>query len=1326
MMMTVLVLTIGIIIFIVPLAEGDDDAFVRGYVYDEKTGSELEGVRVELWGDPTGNGTYTDALGHYMMGVPAGDYHVYGNLEEYQDHNDDITLGSSEILWHNFTIAPETAVIKGYVTEPDSRGPIEEVYVNIYDGDGGNGTETDASGFYEMYAPAGFWYLWANLDGYSSHNTQFDLDDYEEKWINFTLKPMRSMIKGYVTEEDSRGPIEGVRVSSYGAEGGNESETDATGYYEFWIFEGDFHFSVEMDGYYNYGEDIYVDFEETIWKNITLEEAPPENSLIKGFVTEYDNRGPPIEDASLNVWDLDQGGNATRTDSSGYYEMNISAGFWYMWANADGYAEGFTQFEIEDFEEMWLNFTLAELTALIKGFVSEDDRGPVEEARVNGNLDDVYHVGTETDSNGYYELWVPHGTIYFEVQKHGYDMYDEEIYLEEGWTVWRNVTIEMLPPETSRILGYVYGDDDRGAPIEGADIGFGNDEGGNGTQTDENGYYEMRARAGNYGFGASADGYAGYYDQITVGDYEDVWINITLKAENAAIMGYITDDSRAPVEGAQIILESQSLQMRYDNIWTDEFGYFEQYVVAGEWEAEIFMWEYFGLRETIKIEEEEEFWFNRTIEQATTVIIEGFLTEEDVRGDPIADVRINFNSERFGDGTTTDQDGYFMVMLASGFWYDIDLDMPGGTDPEEIYVDEENGWANITYIRPPPFDVTIMGYIEGYETRAPLENAFVGSMNFTNDADIGTQSDDTGYFEFEAWSGMGALFFMAQDHYAFFMVMDIPIGEFWYNITLFPIPEADATVSGHVVDADGDPVEDAQVLLANAQSGIPVGDGDGIPFPYMTFTDDEGYYEIDAPAGDWYLAVVTNNDDDEGGDGDTSPGIVQEVSLFEETTVNVTLPEPIADTNMLVTMSDWDNAEIMNHGVFSFDGPASTTRIQIDFMMGNRDGVVDAAEAAIFETFLEIMMMSDGDGDEGPGGPDMTNTTDEFMIDGIAFDFMQETFIQELSNLEGDITSSDLAMEQMTGNLESQSPIPAGDMHILLLNQSYPEDEDDEEDTPTFILPSGFILESFTATANISVEGIGTDTIVITFVGEPAEDTWEWITMIAMVPNVLPIVDAGIDQEVTVNDPVAFEANATDTDGTIVSYDWDFDMDDVFSVDQTSTTATANHAFTTPGTYNVTVRVTDDRGGMKEDTLIVVVKPVYVPMANLQIESVTLSLLDPTDGDTVKITVVLRNSGDANATAIKVRIFMDDNLKDLIDVVDVAANTTRTVTYDWTAVEGRHVFRINMTYDNGGDEITRSITVNGGGDSFIPGFGALIAVVAILAGAVIVAGKRKR
>jgi PKD repeat protein len=65
---------------------------------------------------------------------------------------------------------------------------------------------------------------------------------------------------------------------------------------------------------------------------------------------------------------------------------------------------------------------------------------------------------------------------------------------------------------------------------------------------------------------------------------------------------------------------------------------------------------------------------------------------------------------------------------------------------------------------------------------------------------------------------------------------------------------------------------------------------------------------------------------------------------------------------------------------------------------------------------------------------------------------------------------------------------------------------------------------------------------------------------------------------VFIGEPVTFNASASkDPDATITDYKWDLEGKGTFATD-TGTTPTLTHTFTQPGTYNVTLKVTDSKG----------------------------------------------------------------------------------------------------------------------------------------------------
>ncbi|WP_168219954.1 PKD domain-containing protein [Salarchaeum sp. JOR-1] len=113
---------------------------------------------------------------------------------------------------------------------------------------------------------------------------------------------------------------------------------------------------------------------------------------------------------------------------------------------------------------------------------------------------------------------------------------------------------------------------------------------------------------------------------------------------------------------------------------------------------------------------------------------------------------------------------------------------------------------------------------------------------------------------------------------------------------------------------------------------------------------------------------------------------------------------------------------------------------------------------------------------------------------------------------------------------------------------------------------------------------------------------------------------------VTVGESVTFNAStSTDTDGTITAYTWNFDND----TRSEATTAVTTHTFTSPGTYRVTLTVTDEKGATTTIHRSLTVSPSAE-------RSLTLTTprdhLAPTPGHTIVVNATLTNTGATRST----------------------------------------------------------------------------------------------
>jgi PKD repeat protein len=137
---------------------------------------------------------------------------------------------------------------------------------------------------------------------------------------------------------------------------------------------------------------------------------------------------------------------------------------------------------------------------------------------------------------------------------------------------------------------------------------------------------------------------------------------------------------------------------------------------------------------------------------------------------------------------------------------------------------------------------------------------------------------------------------------------------------------------------------------------------------------------------------------------------------------------------------------------------------------------------------------------------------------------------------------------------------------------------------------------------------------------------------------------------------VDFDATASsDSDGTIVKYEWDWEDDGVFDED-TATTATAQHNYTVPGSYTARVRGTDDQGTTGSATVGI---EVDVPENFNPVASV---FANPDDGNAPLITTLDgSNSADVDGTIVNYEWdFETDGTFDASGAADTIMHTYTT------------------------------------------------------------------
>ncbi len=129
-------------------------------------------------------------------------------------------------------------------------------------------------------------------------------------------------------------------------------------------------------------------------------------------------------------------------------------------------------------------------------------------------------------------------------------------------------------------------------------------------------------------------------------------------------------------------------------------------------------------------------------------------------------------------------------------------------------------------------------------------------------------------------------------------------------------------------------------------------------------------------------------------------------------------------------------------------------------------------------------------------------------------------------------------------------------------------------------------------------------------------------------PNVAPTAAALVDRTVQVGKTVSFDGTGSiDTDGWIVSYAWDF------GDGNTATEVTPTHTYDTPGTYTVTLTVTDNGDATSDPTTCTItVQSVVVPEAIFELSNLVVTPAQIKPGEPVNIKVDVSNTGNVAGT----------------------------------------------------------------------------------------------
>lgn len=238
--------------------------------------------------------------------------------------------------------------------------------------------------------------------------------------------------------------------------------------------------------------------------------------------------------------------------------------------------------------------------SVLCGYIQEaNTTNPIENAlvEVRGriNQDDYYENQTTTNATGFYRMCTPAIRLRITASADGYCERTIGPYqMHENETRWANLSLYERPAETALVCGYIT-DHDTTNPVgmtnvsmfwQASEQQFYQNE----TTADINGFYQISAAAGNISLHCEKEGYfSESIEEITIGDYETVWVNISLyhrPVENAVICGYITDkDTGEPLNSIRIDFTWMNVDTGHEygkGTQTNTSGFYSITIAPGE------------------------------------------------------------------------------------------------------------------------------------------------------------------------------------------------------------------------------------------------------------------------------------------------------------------------------------------------------------------------------------------------------------------------------------------------------------------------------------------------------------------------------------------------------------------------------------------------------------------------------------------------------------------------------------------------------------------------------------------------------------------------
>jgi len=550
--------------------ENDTTAVITGFVTDAETGDGIPNAAISS--DDSQDAVSGDD-GGYSLQVTEGERTITVTADGYESHSDafEIAAGDTSTKDYNLTpIVEEPAAISGRVIDSETSEGIGSALISC----DGEETTTDNDGNYSLEIPAGSYTVTASADDYESQDEDIEVTAGESYTVNFSLTPdggddQTGLVSGHVTDSSNGTAIGGARVAC----SGEETYTNADGYYELRLLAGDRLVIARAGGYTTIGEDVVVTVggEHTLDFTLVPTGGGDQFGLVLGRVTDSSN-GQPISGAQI-VCDVE----TAYTNNNGEYSVRVLIGVHTVSASANNYQSASRNVDVIPNGSHTVNFSLTPTGGgddygTINGRIIDfSNQNPINAVRV-----ECAGVVAHTNANGMYSMQVPAGSHTMNVSKAGYypTTYNINVAADQTYTV----NFSLTPGGgggTGTITGRVIDATNQHGIYLAHIVCAGRD-----TYTDVAGNYGIEVPAGNHTINVDADGYSPASQNVNVQAGGSYTVNFSLQPTggdgDGQIRGRVTS-----LQGGQGISGARVSSDDGNSVNTDAGGNYMFYVGAG-------------------------------------------------------------------------------------------------------------------------------------------------------------------------------------------------------------------------------------------------------------------------------------------------------------------------------------------------------------------------------------------------------------------------------------------------------------------------------------------------------------------------------------------------------------------------------------------------------------------------------------------------------------------------------------------------------------------------------------------------------------------------